>query len=404
MKATPAPSSALSYMAIGVLALLSAVAPLATDMYLPGFPAMSADLGASATQIQMTLTSFLLGLAGGQLIIGPLSDRFGRRLPLLVGTGLCVISGFLCAFVSDVGTLIVLRALQGIGGAAGVVLARAVVADTSRDAATSARLFQIMMMIGSLAPVLAPMAGTGVVLLGGWRAVFIVTTALSVLSLIGVIRTVPETLPPERRILGGAGALARSLRQMLGNRRYLGFALTTSFVFMMLFSYIAASPFVYQEILGLSPAAYAGAFGLNAIGMTVLSAVSARLVSRISPLCLAGIGLALACAGAMLLLVCTLAGAGAALMLPCIFVAVLPFGLILGNVSALAIAEAPRSAGTASAALGALQFCLGAIASPLAGLGGKHDAVPMALTMSGAALCAVVSFVCLAGALRRPCA
>lgn len=392
-------TKSLPTIAILVLALLSAVAPLATDMYLPGFPVMAEHLATGAAGIQMTLTAFLIGLAAGQLLIGPLSDRFGRRRPLILGTGLAILSSVACALAPDVHSLIVLRLLQGLGGAAGVVLARAVIADRTADAAASARLFQLMMIIGGLAPVLAPIVGTGIVSVAGWRAVFGVIAALSTVSLIGVLRCIPETLPEERRTAGGIGALAASMGTVLRNRTYLGYTLTTAFTFMVMFGYIAASPFVFQGILGLSPAAYSIAFGVNAVGIALVSALSARLVGRVSPRRLAIIGLGVILVASLSVLACVAAGAGAAVMLPCIFVAIASVGMILGNSSALAIAEAPQAAGTASAVLGALQFFLGAVASPLVGLGGKDDAMPMALTMVGAA---VLAAVCLALLTRRP--
>jgi len=386
----------LSTAAILVLALLSAVAPLATDMYLPAFLAMSEHLGAGAASIQVTLTAFLAGLAIGQLLIGPLSDRYGRRRPLVIGTVLAIVSSMLCALAPDVGGLIAWRFLQGLGGAAGVVLARAVIADTTRNAAAAARLFQVMMIIGGLAPVLAPIVGTGIVALAGWRAVFVVLAGLSIVSLLGVWRCIDETLPEERRTAGGVKALFASMGQVLTGRIYLGYTLTTGFTFMVLFGYIAASPFVFQGILGLSPVAYSAAFGANAIGIALVSALSARWVGRVPPQRLVAIGVGVNLLATLAVLACVATGAGAALMLPCVFAAVASVGMTIGNASALAIAEAPRAAGSASAMLGALQFLLGALAAPLVGLGGKDTAMPMALTMVASAVLAVLSFTLLA--------
>lgn len=382
----------LPLIAILVLALLSAVAPLATDMYLPGFPVIAEELGASAAAIQMTLTSFLVGMAVGQLVIGPLSDRYGRRLPLLAGTAVAIVAGFLCAAAPGVGWLVALRFLQGLGGAAGVVLARAIISDRSPNTTAAAQLFQIMMMIGGLAPVLAPILGTGIVALAGWRAVFGVIAALSVIAFLGTLRHLGETLPPAARSEGGIGALGRNIAGVVGNRAYLGYTFTVSFAFMVLFAYISASPFVFQGILGLSPVAFSIAFGLNAVGIAAVSAATARLVGRLGPERLAVIGLALMMGGTVLTLATVLAGAGPALMLPAIFVTVASLGVIMGNASALAIGQVPQAAGTASALLGALQFCLGAVASPLVGLAGKDSALPMALVMLGAAVAAIVSF------------
>lgn len=386
---------ALTFPAVLVLALLSAVAPLATDMYLPGLPTISEHLQASPALVQITLTAFLVGLAAGQLLIGPLSDRYGRRGPLLIGTGVCVAASAFCAIAPDIHALIWGRALQGLGGGAGVVLARAVIADRTRNATEAARLFQLMMVIGGLAPVLAPMVGTGIVALAGWRAVFVVTTLLSALSLFGILRTIDESLPSERRTAGGFAALFRAMAAVVQDRGYLGYTLTVALSFMMMFAYISASPFVFQQVLGLSPAAYATAFGVNAIGIALVSSLSARLVGRISPRRMTIVGLGLIVMGSLATLGVALAHGGAMWMLPCIFVSIASAGLVFGNASALAIARAPDNAGTASAVLGALQFCLGGLASPLVGLGGKDTALPMAFVMLGAAVLATLSVACL---------
>ncbi|MBR0706994.1 multidrug effflux MFS transporter [Bradyrhizobium liaoningense] len=393
--ATDFASFPLSLLAILVLALLSAVAPLATDMYLPAFPEMARDLGTGAAAIQVTLTSFLLGLAAGQLVIGPLSDRFGRRQPLLIGTAVCVLSGLLCAVAPNVESLIVLRLVQGFGGAAGIVLARAVIADRTSDATVTARLFQLMMIIGGLAPVLAPIVGTAIVAFAGWRTVLAVIALLSMLSFFGVVRFVEETLPPERRTPAGLRALLSAIRSVLSSRAYVGYTLTTGFAFTVMFAYIAASPFVFQKVLGLSPAAYSIAFGTNAVGLLTFAGMSAKLVGRIPPRRLTAIGLGVQLITAVSLFGVVLVGSGAAVVLPLVFVTVASVGPILGNASALALSEVRDNAGTASAALGALQFFLGAIASPLVGLGGEDSALPMTAAMVVAAGLAIVSFVLL---------
>lgn len=401
MSARPA-SFPLSFLAILILALLSAVAPLATDMYLPAFPEMARDLGTGAAAIQVTLTSFLLGLAAGQVVIGPLSDRFGRRTPLLIGTAVCVLSGLLCAIAPNVETLIVFRLVQGLGGAAGIVLARAVIADRTSDATVAARLFQLMMIISGLAPILAPIVGTAIVALAGWRTVLAVIAVLSMLSFFGVVRFVEETLPPERRTPAGLSALLAAIRSVITNRAYVGYTLTAGFAFTVLFGYIAASPFVFQKVLGLSSTAYSIAFGTNAVGILMFGGMSAKLVGHISPRRLTAISLGILLLASVLLFVVVRMGSGTQVVLPLIFITVASVGPILGNASVLAISEVRDNAGTASAAMGALQFCLGAIAALLVGLGGEHDAVPMGLTMAAAAGLALVSFVCLTRRAQVP--
>lgn len=391
---------ALSVRAILVLALLSAVPPFAIDMYLPGFSLMVDEFGASAATIQMTLTSFLLGLALGQLIFGPLSDQFGRRKPLLIGTAVGLVSSLLCMLAPTVEALLALRLLQGIGGAAGVVLARAIIADRTTDAASSARLFQIMMMIGGIAPAIAPIAGAGVVTLAGWRTVFAVLALLCVLCFIGAYRGLEESLPLERRSKGGFRTMFRNIGNLFCNRAYIGYMLTTGFSFMILFGYIAASPFVFVEVLGLSTFSYSIIFGLNAVCIVAFSAVSAKLVGRIAPRRLTAWGLSLIGVASVMMVLALLLDLGLIVMLICFVFAIGPLGMIFGNASALAISQAPRYAGTASAVLGATQFCLGAIASPLVGVGGKDTAMPMALTILAAVIAAALCLTLVAKTTR----
>jgi DHA1 family bicyclomycin/chloramphenicol resistance-like MFS transporter len=371
----------LPLIAVAILALLSAVAPIATDMYLPGFPQIAEDLGSGAPGVLLTLTSFLIGLALGQLIIGPLSDRFGRRRPLLLGTALAIISGFLCALAPNIGSLVFFRVLQGFGGAAGVVLARAIIADRAPDAITTARQTQIMMVIGGVAPILAPITGTLIVSIAGWRTVLAVTALLSLVSFIGVLRFIGESLPTERRSDVTRAALWHKIQKLFRHPLYVGYTLVTGFSFMVLFGYISASSFVFQNALGLTPSQYSIAFGANALGIIIFGSTSAKLVSRISPRRLISISLGLLLIAVSVLLALVLAGAGPMMILPAIFLAVASVGPILGNASALAIRAVPESTGMASAVLGALQFGLGALATPLVGLRGESDALPMALVM-----------------------
>ncbi|MDF1826231.1 MAG: multidrug effflux MFS transporter [Verrucomicrobiales bacterium] len=383
----------LRLIAICVLALLSAVAPIATDMYLPGFPLIAEDLNAGASGVLLTLTSFLVGLALGQLIIGPVSDRYGRRIPLLVGTLLAIVSGFLCAVVPNIGSLVVLRALQGFGGAAGVVLARAIIADRAPDMMTAARQTQIMMVIGGVAPILAPITGTFIVSAAGWRTVFVVIASLSLIAFAGVLRFIDESLPEERRIEVTGAALRGTIKKLFQHRLYVGYTLVTGFSFMALFGYISASSFVFQNVLGLSPTQFAFAFGANAFGIILFGSASAQLVSRIPPRRLILISLTILLIAALTLLILVVAGAGPVFILPATFLAVASVGPILGNSSALAIRAVPETAGMASAVLGALQFGLGALATPLVGLRGESDALPMSLVMASAGVASLIAFV-----------
>ncbi|MGY2894362.1 multidrug effflux MFS transporter [Deinococcus sp. UYEF24] len=389
-RSEPAQPASLSPVLVGVLALLSALAPLATDMYLPAFPAMAAELHTPAASIQFTLTTFLLGLAAGQLFIGPLSDRLGRRSLLIAGTVLCALAGVACALTPSVEFLYLSRFLQGFGGAAGLVLSRAVLTDRSTGPAT-ARLFSLLMLIGGVAPVIAPLLGGAVITALGWRGVFWVLSGLSVLMLVGVFAAVPETLPPHQRRAGGLKTLGHDARYVLGNRLYLGYTLSFAFSMAAMFAYIAASPFVLQNLLGLSELTYSVAFAVNALGLMLVSGVNAALVGRYGAPRLLSVGVkVLAVVSGLLLLDLT------ALHLPLwptlllLFALVSSLGLIFGNAAGLATSEVRRAAGTGSAILGALQFSLAAVVSPLVGLAGERSALPMGLVVLGSALLALM--------------
>lgn len=382
-------------MLIAVLALLSAVTPLSIDMYLSAFPTMAAEFGTSAPMIQLTLTALLIGLAVGQLVIGPLSDRYGRRTPLLIGTLVCLAASLLCVVSPSVEVLIALRFVQGFAGAAGVVISRAVVADRAAGA-EAARLFAVLMVIGALAPVLAPVLGGFIVADFGWRVVFAVLAALNAVMLLGAVFFIPESLPRDRRRPGGLAALRSSTATVLSNRRFVGYALALAFVFTALFSYISASPFVLQNIIGLSPRAYSLTFGGCAVVMAVMSALSARLVVRIAPrrLMLGGMTAMVIVTGSLLLTVTV----GGVAPLPTIalmagFMACM--GFVVANAMALATAEVRYAAGTGSAVLGFLQYALGAGASPLVGLAGEHSALPMGIAMFAAAVLAAAALLAL---------
>ncbi|EGD54404.1 multidrug effflux MFS transporter [Gordonia neofelifaecis] len=379
------------------LALLSAIAPLATDMYLPGLPRVVDDLHTSPSSVQLTLTTFMLGLAAGQLLVGPLSDGLGRRRPLLVGTVLLTLAGLGCALAPSIAVLVVVRFLQGLTGGIGVVVARAVIADrTSGDQA--ARLFSVMMIITSAAPVVAPLLGGALVGPIGWRGVFYVLTGLALVMLFAVARFVPETLPADRRHPVEARVIAGNIAAVLGDRRYLGYTLSFGIGFGAMFAYISASPFVIQDIMGFSPGMYSVLFAINALGIGIAGWVNTRLVGRLHPRRLLAIGVgALLTVGVAMLVVALVAPDVHWLLLVLMFCLTSTFGLTAGNATALALGEVRERAGTGSAVLGTLQFTVGAIVSPLVGIGGSTSVVPMALTVF---VCTVLSAAAFATTVR----
>ncbi|MGA5135204.1 Bcr/CflA family efflux MFS transporter [Streptomyces olivoreticuli] len=241
------------------LVLLAFVMPLATDMYLPAFPQMTGDLHTDASGVQLTLTAFLVGMGLGQLVLGPLSDRFGRRTPILTGGIACVIATAFCALAPSLGWLVVLRFLQGFSGAAGVVIGRAVISDVATGN-KAAKLLGVLMTLMGIAPVIAPVVGGAVIEASDWRGVFWVLSAASLLALVAAVFAIPESLPPERRHRGGIAATARAARDVLGNRVYLGHTLCFGMTLAVLFCYLGGASFLFQNLLGLSIGQTSAAF------------------------------------------------------------------------------------------------------------------------------------------------
>ena len=243
---------------------------------------MAQDLHASTWSIQLSLTAFLIGLAGGQLVIGQLSDRFGRRTPLIVGSAVCCGVSALCVLAPSIQIMIGLRLVQGFTGASGVVIARAVITDRARGR-LAAQLFSTMNFASVLAPMAAPMLG-GLIVTGlGWRAVFATLAVMNLCTLLGVLRYVDESLPEQRRRPRGFKPLASSVRSVLTNHRYLGYTISSAFITAAMFAYVSASPFVLQDIVGLSPIAYSYTFTACSLAVAVGSAVAGRTARRIAP-------------------------------------------------------------------------------------------------------------------------
>ncbi|MEU3354651.1 multidrug effflux MFS transporter [Streptomyces sp. NPDC037389] len=374
------------------LGLLAFVTPLATDMYLPAFPHLTEELPSSASGIQLTLTAFLLGMGLGQLVIGPLSDRFGRRVPLLTGALVMVVASALCALAPSLGVLVVLRFVQGFSGSAGVVIGRAVITDAA-SGDRAAKLFGTLMTLTGLGPVVAPVVGGALTESTGWRGVFWVLTGVSALALLGAVVFVPETLPAGKRHSGGPRATLRAMRGVLADRAYLGCTLSFGLAFAMLFSYIAGSAFLFQKVLGLSIGHASLAFAGAGVVGTFASLAGTRLVGRFSPggLLRTGLWAMAVCAAAL----CAVSLAGVLtlpLTMALLCLVFIGMRLVTANAGALAMARVPHASGSGSAVLGTLQCALSAVTAPLVGLGGEDTAVPMFLSMT---LCAALSLLSL---------
>lgn len=383
-----------------LLGALSAFGPLSLDMYLPGLPALRRDLETGASQAQLTLSACLLGLALGQLAAGPISDARGRRGPLAVGLAGYALASLLCAVAPSIEALVVLRFAQGFAGAAGIVIARAIVRDLYAGVA-AARFFSLLMLVNGSAPILAPLFGGQLLRLTSWRGVFVALAVCGAALLAAAALGLPETLPVGRRHGGGLGATLATFRRLLADRAFIGYALPAGLAIAAMFAYIAGSPFVLQEIHGLSPQAFSLAFGGNALGLVVVGQVNGRLVGRVALRRLLAVGLVANAAGGAALLAVVGGGFGLAGILPALLLVVASLGLVLPNATALALAAQARAAGSASALLGVLQYAIGAAAGPLVGLAGEGTALPMAIVMAVLGASAVVAFALLGRGLRE---
>jgi MFS transporter, DHA1 family, multidrug resistance protein len=364
----------------------TAFGPLSMDLYLPAFPQLADDLGASQAAVQLTLTADVIGLVVGQLVLGPLSDARGRRGLLVWSTLVCAVASALCALAPSVGWLTVWRFVQGASGGGGIVLARAVAADLTSGVA-AARLFSLFMTLSSVAPILAPVLG-GVLLAttGSWRPMFWVLAVVSLVLAVATAVVIPETLPPHARHRGGLRATGRAFLGLARDRAFAGYALTVAFAY---------ASFALQDLYGLSATQFSLVFALNAAGSIVLGLLNARLVKRYPVHRILVVGLLGSTVAAVLLLVTVAAGAGLVAVLVPLFVVVASRGLVSANATVLGI-ERSSAAGSASAVLGALMFAGGVLVTPLLAAGGEGTALPMAAVVAGGAVAALLATVLLA--------
>ncbi len=378
-----------------ILGGLTALGPLSTDMYLPALPSVSHDLGVTMSLTQITLTACILGLSLGQVIAGPISDARGRRRPLLIGIAVFALASLLCLVAPSMVVLTILRFAQGLAGAAGIVIALAMARDLYAGIAL-ARCISLLMMVNFLAPIVAPVLGGQLLRFYSWRGIFVTLALISVVFLLASVFGLGETLPSDRRQSGGIAATFRAFRELLADRRFVGFALSSGFAFAAGIVYISVSPFVLETIYGLLPQVFSLLFGINALGLALMAQVSARLVGRVSPHRLLTWGVAAIAIAGTALLVVVLSGIGLLGILPSFFVLTASLGFIAPNATALALATTnTRTAGSASALLGVLQFSIGAVVAPLVGLGGTTAAVPMAAVIAAFGIATPVTFLVL---------
>jgi len=390
-----------------VLGVLAAAGPLATDLYLPAFPAIAEDLGTTEARVQLTLTSSLLGLAVGQLAVGPMSDAWGRRGPLLAGTALFMATSLLCMFAGSVEALVAIRFVQGLAGAAGAVVSLAVVRDLY-EGDEAARFFSRLMLVSGMAPILGPLLGGQLLLVGPWPLSFALLAVVNGLGFLAVLFFLPETLPRGDRRPLRPRALSATVGRLLRDVRFLGPTLVLSLNFGMMFTYISSFSFVSQNELGASPQTFALLFGLNAVGLMAGTQLSGLLIGRIDTARRLLLGLLLG-AGAVASMVVMQFTDTAGLLTMAAALAAMMFGMgvVFPSATTLALSSQPPSvAGTASALNGSSRFVFGGLLAAVAGIaaGGEASLASMVWVMAATGALALAVFTVTAWLGRRPAA
>jgi MFS transporter, DHA1 family, multidrug resistance protein len=374
-----------------VLGMLTVFGPISMDLYLPVLPALTLELEAATSTAQLTVTACLLGLGLGQLVAGPLSDRWGRRRPLLVGVIGYVATSALCAVSPTIETLVVARFVQGLAGAVGIVIAQA----AGRDLYTGARLLRYygrLTVLAGLAAIIGPVIGGQLAPFTDWRGLFLLLSAVGVAILVASTVVFRETLPREHRVIGELAQMPRDFRRLLADRLFLGTVLVSGFTSSALFAYLAGATYVLQGIYQLSPQEYSYAFGLNSLGFMTFGYLGARLAELWSEKGTLVVGLVMCALGAGGLL------ATAVLDLPLIAIIVSLVTMVSGvavtssPATSLAMAGYPDLAGTASSLLGLARFAFGGLTAPLVGLGGADNAVPLGLVTVAATTLALTAY------------
>ena len=366
---------------IVVLGLLVALGPLTIDMYLPALPRIADELSVSSSMVQLTLTGTLAGLALGQLIIGPLSDSLGRRRPLMAGIVLHMLASVCCLFAPNIATLGMARGLQGVGAAAAMVVAIAIVGDLFAESVAATVLSRLMLVLG-VAPVLAPSLGAAVLLRASWHWVFLVLVVLAGALLLLAALALPETLPPEhRRPLKVRGIIA-TYGELLRDVKFVILVLVGALGMSGLFAYIAGASFVLQSRYGLDQQSFALVFGAGAVALIAATQFNVVLLRRFAPQTIVVWALAVSALTGIVFVGLTSAGIGGLpVFLGLVWLILAAMGLVIPNAPAVALGRHPDAAGTAAALLGAAQFGLGAAVAPLVGVLG-NDEFALALVMT----------------------
>lgn len=388
----PEKSRAAVLVTAVILGWLSAFGPLSIDMYLPAMPNIAKDLSTTTSLAQSSLTACLLGIALGQVFVGPLSDQYGRRIPLLAGLLVYIAASVLCVVAPTIEFFLVMRFVQGLAGSAGIVISRATVRDLYSGPAMT-RFFALLMLINGFAPIFAPILGGQILQVTSWRGIFVVLCGVGIAMFAAVFWGLRETLPLKGRSKGGLGNALRAYRRLIGNRVFMGYALGQGFVSAAMFAYIAGSPFVLQDIFGVSPQMFSLFFAVNGLGIIIAGQITGRLAGHVSETRLLVAGLSLAfVAGVFLLAMTVMEGGLYSILLPLFFV-VSSVGIVGTSSFSLAMQDQAKSAGSAAALMGLFNFVFGGCMAPLVGIAGSYTAVPMGITIAVAETAAVLCYI-----------
>lgn len=374
-----------------ILGILSAFGPFSLDMYLPALPSLASELHTTASNAQLSLTACMVGLAVGQLFAGPISDVRGRRKPLMFGLLLYTIASLLCMFTQNVWVFILLRFVQGVAGAVGIVLSKAIVRDLYSGSELT-KFFAMLMLVNGAAPIIAPIAGGQLLEVTSWRGVFFALSLIGAVTLLSVVFGLGETLPAERRLQGGMKETFITFGHIMKDRLFMGYALSQGLVGAAMFAYISGSPFVLQNIYDFSPQMFSVYFAINGLGIIIATQITGKLAGRYGETKLLVIGLVLAAVSGVSLFISVLIDAHILGILIPLFLLVSCVGIVSTAAFSLAMANQAKSAGSAAALLGLVTFLFGAIVAPLVGLGGENSALPMAVVIASTELLALIIY------------
>ncbi|MEV5070703.1 multidrug effflux MFS transporter [Microbacterium sp. LMI12-1-1.1] len=392
---TASPSTPLRRLLPTLLLLLTVFGPISMDLYLPALPALTAELDAATSVAQLTVTACLIGLAAGQLIAGPLSDRFGRRGILLVGIVAYIVTSVLCAISPTVELLIVARFVHGLSGGVGIVIAQAAGRDIYAGGALI-RFYGRLTVIGGLAAIVGPLLGGMLNAVTDWRGLFVFLAAIGALILIATLLVFRETLPVALRSRGGFAQTMSDFRTLLSDRVFLGAVLNQGFLYAALFAYLSGATFVLQDIYGLSPMGYALAFGLNSAGFMTFGYLAGRAAERWSIVGTLAIGILVSALGAAGLLVAGLTAVPLWVVIVALFLLAAGVAISSPPATTLALVEYPQIAGTASSLLGMVRFGFGGVAAPLVGVAGALSILPLGVVTTVAVLLAAAASLLIA--------